>query len=219
MRKNRHESESHEESEDEGWLMTYADTITTLLGFFIMLVSLSSINMGKFQQATSSVRAKFHSDKSSELETLKNNLDSLMIVSQASTEVDVKIDNLGLRMIASNASFFPSGSDSLLPKGIVIINQIIGQIKSMKAQMNIEVEGHTDDRPISNSQFESNWELSSNRASTVIRYMIARGIAPKRLKATAYAEIMPEVPNRDKLGNPIEANMAKNRRVVIRIFY
>ncbi|MFM1792619.1 MAG: Membrane MotB of proton-channel complex MotA/MotB, partial [Bacteroidota bacterium] len=58
MRKNRHESESHEEGEDEGWLMTYADTITTLLGFFIMLVSLSNINMGKFQQATSSVRAK-----------------------------------------------------------------------------------------------------------------------------------------------------------------
>ena len=219
MKKHKHEHEPSEEHGDEGWLMTYADTITTLLGFFIMLVSLSSINMGKFEQATSSVRAKFHSDKSSSLETLKKNLDSLMIVSESSQDVDVKIDNQGLRMIASNASFFPSGSDSLLPKGIVIVNQIIGQIKTMKAQMNIEVEGHTDDRPISNSKYESNWELSSNRASTVIRYMISKGISPKRLKATAYAEIMPEVPNRDKLGNPIEANMAKNRRVVIRIYY
>ncbi len=134
-------------------------------------------------------------------------------------EFDDKIDNQGLRMIASNASFFPSGSDSLLPKGIVIIKQIISQIKSMSPPMNIEVEGHTDDRPISNSKYESNWELSSNRASTVIRYMIDRGISPQRLKATAYAEIMPEVPNRDKSGNPIEANMAKNRRVVIRIYY
>ncbi len=219
MKKNRHEPEHAEEHEDEGWLMTYADTITTLLGFFIMLVSLSSINMGKFEQATSSVRAKFHSDKSSALETLKKNLDSLMIVSESSKDVDVKIDNQGLRMVASNASFFPSGSDSLLPKGIVIIKQIISQIKSMSPPMNIEVEGHTDDRPISNSKYESNWELSSNRASTVIRYMIDRGISPKRLKATAYAEIMPEVPNRDKSGNPIEANMAKNRRVVIRIYY
>ncbi len=211
----------HEEIDgsEENWLLTYADTITSLLGFFILIVSLSTINMGKFEEATTSVRAKFHSDKSSALQDLKQNLDSLMIENEASKDVAVKIDKEGLRMIASNASFFPSGSDSLLPLGKKIVDQIVGQIKMMSQQLNIEVEGHTDDRPIKNEIYESNWELSCARASTVVRYMIGKGIAARRLKATAYAETQPTVPNRDKKGNPIESNMAKNRRVVIRIFY
>ena len=96
---------------------------------------------------------------------------------------------------------------------------------------NINVEGHTDDEPIKTIRYPSNWELSSNRAATVVRFIIAEsandtrmdtngqkyGVERYRLKATGYADTQPKVPNRDASGNPIKANQIANRRVIIRV--
>ena len=98
-------------------------------------------------------------------------------------------------------------------------------------QFNINVEGHTDDDPINTPRYPSNWELSSNRAATVVRFIISQteedtrvdpngqkyGVERNRLKATGYADTQPKVPNRDANDAPIRANQIANRRVVIRI--
>jgi chemotaxis protein MotB len=81
------------------------------------------------------------------------------------------------------------------------------------------VEGHTDNMPISNERFPSNWELSSARASNVVQYMISQGIDPMSIKASAYAETRPEAPNEDAKGIAIPKNQAANRRIVVRIYY
>jgi chemotaxis protein MotB len=86
-------------------------------------------------------------------------------------------------------------------------------------QFKIDIEGHTDDVPISTARFPSNWELSVSRASNVVKYFIAHDISPDRLKASGYADTQPIVPNRDSLGTPIPENRARNRRIVIRIYY
>ena len=98
-------------------------------------------------------------------------------------------------------------------------------------QFNINVEGHTDDEPMSSIRYPSNWELSSNRAATVVRFVISEskndtridtngqkyGVEENRLRATGYAHTQPKVPNRDVSGVPIRENRITNRRVVIRI--
>jgi chemotaxis protein MotB len=81
----------------------------------------------------------------------------------------------------------------------------------------ITVEGHTDDMPIGTGQFPSNWELSTARASAVVRYLINNGIPAAKLRAVGYAQVMPKVPNRDVTGRPIPENQAQNRRVVIKL--
>ena len=67
----------------------------------------------------------------------------------------------------------------------------------------VEVEGHTDDVPINTARFPSNWELSAARSSAVVRFLISRGVEPKRMGAIGYADTRPKKPHRDKEGNPI----------------
>ena len=81
----------------------------------------------------------------------------------------------------------------------------------------IDIEGHTDDAPISTPQFPSNWELSSARASAVARFLIGRGIKPERISVIGYADTKPKVPNRNAAGNPIPENRQENRRVMVRV--
>ena len=85
------------------------------------------------------------------------------------------------------------------------------------AAYRISVEGHTDDSPISTAQFQSNWELSTARAASVVRFFLEEGIPPRKLTAAGYAGTFPVAPNRTADGTVIPENQAKNRRVVIRL--
>ena len=81
--------------------------------------------------------------------------------------------------------------------------------------LSFEVQGHTDDVPINRPGYRSNWDLSSKRATNVIRYLIDEGVEDTRLRAVAYAHTDPKVPNRNQSGRSIAVNQALNRRVVI----
>jgi chemotaxis protein MotB len=120
----------------------------------------------------------------------------------------------------TNSSLYNSGESELNEEGKEKINRIVTVINSFSnSSFIIDVEGHTDDNPISNEKFESNWELSVLRATNVVKYFCEQHIAPARLKASGYADTKPLKPNRDGAGNPIPLNQAMNRRVVIRIHY
>jgi chemotaxis protein MotB len=103
-------------------------------------------------------------------------------------------------------ALFNSGSASLNSTAISIFDEII-QILDDYPEYNINIKGHTDNIPISTDIFPSNWELSAVRATTVLKYLVSKGVDPKRLTATGFGEIMPLVPNNS------ESNRAKNRRV------
>jgi len=79
----------------------------------------------------------------------------------------------------------------------------------------VAVEGHTDDIPISSDEYPSNWELSTARASRVVRYLINKGVPSDKLFASGYADTKARVPNLDEFGRPIAENRAENRRVEI----
>ena len=83
---------------------------------------------------------------------------------------------------------------------------------------NIEVEGHSDPSPISTEMFPSNWELSSARASTVVRFFGESGLNFLKMKAVGFAETRPKVPNFDQKGEPILENQQTNRRISIRVY-
>jgi flagellar motor protein MotB len=117
-----------------------------------------------------------------------------------------------------SAAFFDSGSARLSDGGKAILRGILGPLTAALAEgYRIRVEGHTDDTPIDTPQFPSNWELSTARASAVVHYFLEQGVPAERLRAVGYADTEPKVPNRDAAGNPIPANQAQNRRVVIKL--
>lgn len=128
---------------------------------------------------------------------------------------DIRV--VGDRFVFQSEVLFPSGSDQMTPEGLAAMDQLASAIIELENQIPgeiewaLQVDGHTDAQPINTPQFPSNWELSTARAMSVVRYLISRGVPPKRLVAAGYGEFAPL----DR-GADIEA-FRKNRRIELKL--
>ena len=137
--------------------------------------------------------------------------------SQGAANFEQKGDRITSLEISS-AAFFDSGSAILNPAGKLILHEVAGNLKSEKFNdYQVTVEGHTDDAPINTALFPSNWELSTARAASVVRFFLDEGIPAQKLRAAGYADTFPKASNRDANGRAIPENQAQNRRVVIKL--
>lgn len=130
----------------------------------------------------------------------------------ASLEGTVEISAAGgeVRLEINDAILFDLASAELKPEGASVLDRLASVLDTQSGT--IAVEGHTDDLPIATAKFQSNWELSTARASLVTRYLIAHGISPERLRAVGLADTQPRETNDTPEGR------ARNRRVSIVIF-
>jgi chemotaxis protein MotB len=131
------------------------------------------------------------------------------------TFVSVVADGNLLRVTFADRVLFDRGSADLRAQGQRLLGLVGGVLhQRVESFTQVQVEGHTDDLPISTPQFRSNWELSSARATSVVRFLQDRSaIAPDKLSATGYAEYHPIDPT------PTEDGRAKNRRIAMVIVY
>jgi chemotaxis protein MotB len=137
--------------------------------------------------------------------------------SQGTAVVEQHGDRITTLQISS-AAFFASGSAALSAAGQTILRDVAVTLKSPEfAGYRIAIEGHTDDMPINTVQFQSNWELSTARAASVVRCLLDQGIEARKLTAAGYADTFPVAPNRTADGTVIPENQARNRRVVIKL--
>jgi chemotaxis protein MotB len=143
------------------------------------------------------------------LASLKQKLDSYAKAHGLNHEVQTVIDRRGLVVrVLTDQLLFASGQATLQPEGFPLLNEV-AQLLNVDKSHPITVEGHTDNVPISSSQYPTNWELSTDRATTVVRYLIAKGVNRQRLGAVGYADLHPIA------SNATAAGRAKNRRVEI----
>jgi len=208
-----------EEAED--WLVTYADAITLLMAFFVMMLTFAEFDIPAFEEAAAAIKANVNDGDQGLTPTqeLKLEVEDVIYEMEADQAVTVETDSKGLVISLAGGSFFKNGTADLTDVAIPFLEKIVLSISSPKYRMyNIPVEGHTDDDPISTKRFPSNWELSSQRASTVVRYMASQGMDTLRMTAVGYADTRPKVPNRDLEGKRIRENQETNRRVSIRVF-
>ncbi len=215
------------------WLLTYADMITLLMAFFILMYSMSIINLAKFKEVAISIRSGFGGsleggsgllthptgqrtirgerfpEESRSIAEVADQLEQYIKERDLTESMRTVIEERGLVIsISSDNMLFPIGSARLRPDAEEILHEIAGIIKSVSNK--ILVEGHTCDLPINTLEFPSNWELSAARSSRVIRYLIEEyDISPKRLAAAGYADTKPVAPNIS------EVNRRLNRRVNI----
>lgn len=210
-----------EEPDDEEWLVTYADAITLLMAFFVMLVSFSKIDMPLYEQVMSGIQQEIGMGKDTSVSTsqeLTSALESTAFEMNMEQVVEVQKDERGITIEMASQSFFKPGTADILEAAHPLIKKWSLLLTDEKFKFFfIEVEGHTDDDPISTSKFPSNWELSAGRAASVVRFMQTEGVHSFQLKALGFASSHPKVPNRDEFGEAIKINQAKNRRVVIRL--
>ncbi|MCA9782108.1 MAG: flagellar motor protein MotB [Calditrichaeota bacterium] len=209
-----------------GWMATYGDLMSLLLVFFILLVSFSSMEVVKFRQAMGSLKGgegffdpnssmspvQFNSsDGTSDMEfnqAVEEMVEELE-EQQIENQVQVFWDKSGVRFVMQDQVLFEPGTSDLRPQFIPVIDAVLKVLTTYPVE-ELRIEGHTDDAPIHTARFPTNWELSVDRATRVLRYVERTGgYEPRRLVAVGFGEFRPAVPN-----NSV-ANRAKNRRVEI----
>lgn len=210
------QSLTHIES-DGNWLVSYADMMTLLVGFFVILLSFSSVDREKFDKMKKAVTEEFgglYQEPFGELaDQIKGTLDKMGL----GKSFIVKKTPDGVVVSLQGAVFFNSGSAELKDEAKVLLNKLVPVIKSKAKDFKITVEGHTDDTPISGGALRNNWELSSMRACRVLGEFLAQGISEKDIVPVGYSDTKAVARNRDDEGIPIPENQAQNRRVVIRL--
>ena len=217
------------------WMTTFADLMSLLLTFFILLLSFSQLDPVKFKEVSGSIEMAFGVQKinpvyeSPKGETIintnmtaKKGYGNLVVKLHEMTEstqakkagaeakIDIEVfeDYRGIVMRASDGNMFAPGRAELSPTAWPFLDDVISAIEGEK--VDIQVEAHTDNVPIKSKRFETNWHLSAARSVSVVQYFKEAGkVKPNRLLATGRGESIPIVPNINK------RNRARNRRVEI----
>lgn len=217
---NRNRVIEHEEP-NEDWLMSYADMVTLLMAFFLAMLSVSTVDPALFEQMKKGLRSELSKDKDvkTPLGDIKHDLDSLLAPERAAGDVAVEMRREGIVVEFSSAAIYDPGKAEIGIQAKANMDKVLGAIENIDYYpFRIDIEGHTDNVPIKTLQFPSNWELSVNRATNIVKYFVEKGISAERLKAAGYADTKPKAPNVDSVsGRNIPENQAKNRRIVLRI--
>lgn len=214
------------------WLQTYSDTITLLLTFFILLYSFSSVNATKLKQIAVAMQSVLQGTSGDSIfdnsmgngnvplvgenegtevqQDLYDQVKKIITKNKLESKVEIKKDPKGVNIELRDNVLFESGHADIKESSKWILDKLAGIISGVP--YNITVEGHTDNVPINNYRYQSNWELSTDRAVNVVKYFIEeKKLAPARFTAAGYGEYKPLVPNNS------DKNRAHNRRVNILI--
>ncbi len=217
-RQSLHSSAAEAEGDGETlWLLSYADMMTLLFGFFVMLSSFSKVDTEKFEKvrlhSTQLFGGEYIKAQQQVAEELKENFQKQGLSNEALfTDLEK-----GIAITFRGSTFFDSGSSELRGDAEQLLSQVLPSIQKQQANFSVVVEGHTDDDPIATEKFPSNWELSSQRAAAVLRYFEKNGFDRSQLRAVGYADTVPVLPNRNSDQTAIKENQSQNRRVVIKL--
>lgn len=205
-----------------GWVVSYADLITILLTFMILLLSISSMTQTRFDMLVEALTG----EKVGNLNAVKEKIDQDIQRDGLGGEVFTSIDEFGLKVEFSNALLFASGEAELTARGESVFAPFAARLVSdLEPVYGLVVEGYTDDVPISNARYRSNWELSTSRAIHVMERLAAGGLDRRRISVQGFADTR-SATELDLLDEEIRKGMtpeqlnearSKNRRVVIRI--
>jgi chemotaxis protein MotB len=206
----------HEEG--EAWLISYADLMTLLVGFFVILLSFSSVDEEKLEGLKRAITQEFGGSYQVPFGDMADRLREKLKNMGLGDQFLVKSNDRGVEISFYGTLFFNTGSADMKAEGAELMERLIPVVRAEAADFTVIVEGHTDDVPISNGKhFRNNWELSSLRACRVLEAFEEGGFSKANLTALGYGDARPVVPNRDAEGNAIPLNQSQTRRVVIKL--
>ncbi|MFD2366411.1 flagellar motor protein MotD [Pseudoduganella sp. GCM10020061] len=226
-----------EPEQTERWLISYADFITLLFAFFVVMYAISSVNEGKYRVFSDSLgsafggsgtqttagepqviqlpniiqrkRAEAARRERERLARISADLASALGPLVKAGKVRITQTAQGILVDIDTSVLFEEGDAALQLEALDPLRQVAAVLRSDKHA--IQVEGHTDTTPIATPRFASNWELSAVRAGSVVRLLADAGIAPARLTVLGYGDTRPVASNATPTGR------ARNRRVAITI--
>lgn len=214
------------------WLTTFSDLMSLLLCFFVLIVAMSSTDPNEFNKATGSLKGSLGilTEDPSTMEMIRvivpkisdvdigeismavSKLQDFVETQNKKESIQVVITSQGIAVRILTPMLFEQGLAEIRPQGMPYLAKIFDLAKGWNN--NIRVCGHTDDTPVRNAMYDSNWELAYARARNVARFgMNYSRIEPERFSAVSYGEYRPAFPNDS------EENRTKNRRIEVFIEY
>lgn len=207
------------------WMTTFSDMMTLLLVMFVMIVSMSKVEVKKFKEALSyfqgstgllndrsisnAIPLPSQTFRSREQARRYEELQQHIKEKGLADKVKVNLTEEGIHTVITDSVMFETGRAELIEPARTVLRLLAGFLD--KDVQWVAVEGHTDSRPIRTSKYPSNWELSAARASTVVRFLQDNEevLDPARYVAIGYGEYHPVTTNATAEGR------ARNRRVEI----
>lgn len=234
----------HDSENTERWMVSYADFVTLLFAFFVVMYAISSVNEGKYRVLSDTLTDAFKvapkspdpiqiGKENKAVSSAKSNDEMIpikalskprrtyeremkQIAQTVSSSVQPLIDKglikvtqheLWVEIEMNSKILFSSADSELEEEAFPALKALAGVLKTLPNS--IDVEGHTDNLPISNDTFRSNWELSAARAASVVHLFTRYGVNPSRLSSIGYAEFRPVDTNETAQGR------IRNRRVKV----
>ncbi len=234
--------QQHEEAEaDERWVISYADLVTLLFGFFILLYATADQNIAKFESLARGLSDAFNVPVNEGLDDgtplfdggtgivpggqdnrealieddllfVRNFIEQRSIAEGLVGKIVVSQETDGISIRLADNLIFPTASADLRPEALPLLDIAAAVVNELGRE--VRVEGHTDNVPVTTDRYPSNWELSSARATAVLRYVVDEGAAdPAMIFAAGYGEHRPVASNLTPEGR------ALNRRADLVILY
>jgi chemotaxis protein MotB len=200
---------------EEGWLLSYADLITNLLLFFVVLLSAANLSKGRMQEIAKAISG---AEQPESLSSIKQEIDKQIVEKKLQDVVTSTLKDEGLELSLNSGFVFDSGKSAIRPTFEPSLQAMLQVLAPYSAKYNFAIEGHTDSTPIApGGEFPSNWELSASRAIVVRQRLEANGIDRKRIRVEGYADTkpLPEAELTGLVGAPRDARL---RRVVVRVY-
>ena len=220
----------------ERWIVSYADMVTLLWALFVVLYALSDSNPRKLLVVSESINRAFETGvlagstgsspifssgggitpsiseiKAVDLAAISQEIAQFSKNRGLTNKIQVRQDVDSITLSLSGDVLFATGKADLQPGSQEILDEIVKVLAIVPNKL--RVEGHTDNVPVNNPDFDDNWDLSAKRANNVLNYMISHGITPTRLFAASFADTQPLADNATAEGR------ALNRRADIVIVY
>lgn len=216
IRRTRKKVVQHDDGEGN-WLVSYADMMTLIASFFIIVSAMSSPDPSKFEKLKKATAESMGGEYVNPYNAIRKQLEDE--ISGAFTTNNISVLTLldGIKIVINSHTFFSPGSYELKQDALTVIKNIGKVLVETPTQFKIIVEGHTDDVPMVSTSIPSNWELSFRRASEVVKMFEEMGIAKNRLRPSGLAETEPVVEVSGLDGEALRAARDANRRIVIRI--
>lgn len=223
MRKNKRQSISPMETpaeEGESWLLSYADMMTLIACFFILMMAFANYDPAGFKQKAEVVAKGFSKGKVMVTnEKFKEMNEEIAKHPELLRMSKITLNDSQMVIVMSGSVLFPQNGYTLSEEMTFLLDSLIDIIKS-KGEENykILIEGHSDNLPLpANFAFPNHWALAAARAAMVIERFEYFGFTPTNLKMVSAGDSEPIAPNQDENGMPIIENNRMNRRVVIKV--
>ncbi len=222
--------------EGEPWQISFADMMTLIMCFFVIVAAISTVDAERFAEVSSQLQSQMTRTKPGQkaepepappadaasyekaareekkpLNVVYEKLAGKLAAESYGVSLERRPNSVAVNMRGS--VLFDLGTADLTPKAKSILTEVGEVLWGLPCRY--VIEGHSDNIPIHNDRYPSNWELSAARASSVARFLMERGFPTERFTVVGRADTQPMVPNLDPAGQAIPRNQLLNRRVMI----